>query len=360
VPVPRRAAVAAMFALALAACDGSTPALEPCGTPAGCLRADRVDGSCQCQEWEIVAVEPVPVKYLVVGIIYAPPGSWTEVDYGQVQPGDYASDLGARWRSVVRAADGAETVASIGPGGLDPQSSWPYSRVSAQSGALTMPASLGMGLRPQKDLAAPEEDIFLVWVNPAAAVVTNFAGERSVSWSWRSDCAVPGGCDGVTIREYSGYVLTGTRTPVEPILSEIAAWDAADRAAILAHDPRLAPGGFDPAALAGDPRFQSVGPASISPGIADTVSTLWAPCADPLTDEGFAALHEATAGFGDHATLAIQYGALATSTVCTPQQPRLVLATGTAGCSMGVGAYLDRRFGTVLAVPSSPTAECTR
>jgi len=69
---------------------------------------------------------------------------------------------------------------------------------------------------------------------------------------------------------------------------------------------------------------------------------------------------EATAGFGDHATLAIQYGALAISTVCTPQQPRLVLANGTAGCSMGVGAYLDRRFGTVLAVPSSPTAECTR
>jgi len=83
--------------------------------------------------------------------------------------GDYASDLGARWRSVIRAADGAETVASIGPGGLDPQSSWPFSRVTAQSGALTMPASLGMGLRPQKDLAAPDEDIFLVWVNPAAA-----------------------------------------------------------------------------------------------------------------------------------------------------------------------------------------------
>jgi len=360
VPVPRRAALAATLALALAACDVSTPSLEPCGTPTGCLRADRVDGSCLCQEWAIVSVEPVPVKYLVVGIIYVPPGSRTEVDYGQVQPGDYASDLGARWRSVIRAADGAETVASIGPGGLDGLSSWPFSRVTAQSGALTLPASRGQGLFTQKDLAAPEEDTFLVWINPAAAVVTNFAGERSVSWSWRSDCVAPGGCDGVTIREYSGYDLTGTRTPVEPVLSEIASWDAADRAAILAHDPRLDPAGFDPAALADDPRFLSVGPASISPGVADTVSTWWIPCAAPLTDEGFAALHEATAGFGDHATLAIQYGALATSTACTPQQPRLVLATGSAGCSMGVGAYLDRRFGTVLAVPSSPTAECTR
>lgn len=359
-PLPRRAASSALLAFALAACDGATPAVAPCEAPAGCLRADRVDGTCQCLEWEIVAVEPVPVKFLVVGIIYVPPGSRTEVNYGQVQSGDLASDLGARWRSVIRTADGAESVASIGPGGLDGPLSWPFSRVTAQSGALTLPVSRGMGLRPQKDLAAPEEDIFLVWVNPAAAVVTNFAGERSVSWSWRSDCVVPGGCDGVTIREYSGYVLAGTRPPAVEILSEIASWDAADRAAILAHDPRLAPGGFDPAALADDPRFQSVGPASISPGIADTVSTLWAPCAAPLSDEGFAALHEATAGFGDHATLAIQYGALATSTACTPQQPGLVLATGTPGCSMGVGAYLDRRFGTVLAVPSSPTAECTR
>ncbi|HEY6104410.1 MAG TPA: hypothetical protein VIV59_00400, partial [Anaeromyxobacteraceae bacterium] len=60
----------ALLAGALVSCGES-----PCEAPAGCLRADRVDGACQCFEWQVVSVENVPVKFVVVSVVYDLPGN---------------------------------------------------------------------------------------------------------------------------------------------------------------------------------------------------------------------------------------------------------------------------------------------
>jgi hypothetical protein len=109
-----------------------------------------------------------------------------------------------------------------------------------------------------------------------------------------------------------------------------------------------------------DPRFLHVASTSLRQGYTELPSISWTPCTPPLTDGGFAPLDEGTYPYGNQSTLAVQYGPLATSTICAAQRPGLSLSTSTAGCGMAVEVYVDRRFGTILTVPSSPTAECTR
>ncbi len=360
--------VAPVLALLLAACGGAPPTPAPlaaCQAPTGCLRAERVGGDCQCLEWEVVSVEPVPVKFLVVGVIYAPPGNQSTVVHGFSSGSGRlpasASDLGARWRSIVRASDGAETAASLGPSDVGAGLFAPLTQVTGASAALVQSTHVAVGSSPVIDLPSREQDQLLVWINPTAAVVTDYTGGRTVSWSWRSDCGYPGGCTMPLVYPISAALLSGSATTPNPYVQGVLdALDAEDRAAILAHDPWFHPGGLDPASLPSDPRFVHVASSSVSPGRSELPPTSWAPCTAPLDDAGFAILGEETYPYGHRSTLAVQYGALATSTACAAQQPGLLLSTSTAGCGMTVEVYVDRRFGTILTVPSSPTAECTR
>jgi hypothetical protein len=207
----------------------------------------------------------------------------------------------------------------------------------------------------------PEQDEILVWLNPAAAVSTDLVGGRTVSWSWRSDCGYPGGCQIPWVFPISAGYLTGRYATSNPYVQAILdLFDAEDRATLLAHDVRFDPAGLDPARLAGDVRFQHVVRTELLGGQDLTVPVSWTPCDGPLSDDAFAPLFRASHPFGNQSSLEIQYGALATSATCAPQSPGLRLSTGTPGCSMGVDVFVDRRFGTILTVPTAPADACTR
>jgi hypothetical protein len=251
--VRNHAVIAGALAVALTACGSTSDptTFSACEAPTGCHRADRVSGICQCLEWEIVSVEPVPVKFLVVGVIYAPPGNASTVVHGFASGSSQlpaaASDLGARWRSLVRASDGTETAALLGPSDVGAGLWDPLVKVTAASAALVQPSSQAVGYSPVIDLPSPEQDVFYVWINPAAAVTTDYAGGRSVSWSWRSECGYPGGCRSPMVYRLSAALLSGTATTQNPDVQGILdSLSAADRATILAYDPWFDPAGFNP------------------------------------------------------------------------------------------------------------------
>jgi hypothetical protein len=111
-------------------------AAEECDSPKGCLRVEFVAGACQCQEWQVVRVETIPLKYVVVGVEYTVLGNASQVAYGEVpSPLAAASEMGARFRAVLRTSDGREHLAAIGR--IDVGSSAGLTQVTSTSGAFT-------------------------------------------------------------------------------------------------------------------------------------------------------------------------------------------------------------------------------
>jgi hypothetical protein len=364
--MPSRSSLIALAAVA-AACgsEGSPPQPAACETPTGCVRADRVGGTCTCLEWQVVSIEPVPVKYLVVGVAYRPLGNQSSVTYGftpsNVEPPVFpaSSNLGARWRSVIRAGDGSEIVATVGPGDLGHGIWGPMMTVTPTSAALVQPANAALTILPgQVDVSSHESDQFFIWINPAAAVVTNYAGEKSVSWSWTADCILPGNCPGPTVYPFTAAWLHGTDVP--PVLqAALDAFDATDRAAILAHDPFFDPPGRDPATIAVDPRFRSLGTANLGALYTAVPPVTWTPCTGTLTDDTFLPLTADGTRFGAGETLVVQHAVLSTAPTCTPQRPGLHLESSTPGCSIVAEVLIDTMFGTLLTMPTSVGASCS-
>src|SRR3954470_6706499 len=347
----------------LAACSGGSPPTESsCALPSGCVRAD---AACQCIEWQIVSVETVPIRFVVVGLVYAPLGNESAVTYGYgtatVLPSMAASssDFGARWRSVIRAADGSEKVAAFAPGNVGPYG-WTLYPVTA--------TTVAMGQRPDSwitessgsDVTSAQTDSLFVWMNPAAVVETDAGGGKFIRWSSAPSCIDGSACPTAAVFGLAAGWLDGTLSQANPYMQALLdAFTPAERAAILAYDPRFNPPGRDPSTVAADARFRSAGVAEATTGISVYPSPRWAPCATRLSDDGFVPFAAAEIPFGNGQTLVLQHSAVATSTSCAVQQPSLKFGTSTSGCGIGANVLIDTMFGTLLTVPTAITAACT-
>lgn len=347
--------------------EGAPPPVASCEPPTGCVHADRVDGACRCLVWQAVSVEPVPVKYVVVGVLYSPLGDESMLAHGFTparSPPEptAASDFGARWRSVVRARDGSEVVATLGPGDLGSSGTWgPLIPVTETSATLSQPSNVSLTSYGDTDVSPHELDLIFIWINPAAAVTTDYVGNKSVSWSWTSDCSYPDGCLGPWVFPFYAGQLSGAIAASNPYMQAmLAAFDAADRSTILAFDPYFDPPGRDPSTIPADPRFQQLGAASLGPHYAITPPLTWTPCPGTLTDAGFEVMAETEVPFGAGETLVLQHSVLSTSASCTPQLPGLYFASSAPECMLGAEVLVDRMFGTLLMLPTSVGAACSK
>ena len=119
----------------LTSCGKHSEASPACDPPTGCVRSGEVAGSCQCLEWEIVSIEPVPMKYMVVGVTYALVGSLAYVPPDFPSP-NADSIFGSRWRAVIRSADGSEQVAELGPNNVAVGDFGPFIPITKSSAAV--------------------------------------------------------------------------------------------------------------------------------------------------------------------------------------------------------------------------------
>src|SRR5512140_1251755 len=167
-----RTALSAMLGVVGLAGCGS----KPCAPPAGCVRVSDVR-SCTCAEWETVSVETVPLKYVVVSVVYAAPGNATTLTYGYTGASagsmpQASSDMGSRVRAVVRGVDGRETVAALGDVASEPGTN--LLRVTDASLEYWLAGGDGQGsggaLGISTDADVPSSharDAIWLWVNPA-------------------------------------------------------------------------------------------------------------------------------------------------------------------------------------------------
>ncbi len=350
-----------VLAMAIASCGGASVATQPsaCDPTTGCVRVDRISGTCQCLEWELVSIEPVPVKYVVVGIVYAALGNESQVSYGYTTPvasiPPASSQFGSRWRSLVRSADGSESVAALGPISVGSGTWGPLTPVTMSSGALIQPLNEALGVQSTLDVNSHEGDQIFVWLNPAAAVTTNYIGEKTVAWSTKVSHGVGGA---LVMPFYAGW-LDGAIPMPSNVQDLLTGLDASDLAAILKRDPFFEPPGRDPATIGSDPRFRRLETVFIDPNHLGSASAAWTPCAETLTDATFPVLAEEEIAFGARETFVLQHSFLTANAVCTPQQPGLVLGTITPACSISADVLVDTMFGTLLTLPTSVTPSCT-
>lgn len=340
----------------IAACSGEP---QRCVPPPGCVRAD---DACRCVEWKIVSSEAVPIRYLLVAIGYAPLGNESQAAYGYDPSANppAASDMGSRWRSIIRAADGSEKVATVMPG-----DGAGIVQVTPATVALADLACRLGGLPDFVDVPSIESDTFFLWVNPGAVVETDAAGGKFIRWSSSSRCIDGSRCplEPAVVPLAAGWLDGTVPLPNIPYFrNPVNALTPADRAAILANDPRFNPPGRDPATVAADARLRSAGLVRMTAGASGSPSPValeWTPCAAPLSDENFTAFGQLEIAFGQGDTLIVQQTLLAASAACTVQQPSLRVGTSTADCAIDANVLIDTMFGTVLMVPTLVTPSCT-
>lgn len=319
----------------------------PCSAPTGCSSVARVDGACTCSRWETVSSQTVAVPYVFAGVRYSPVGTASMFRYGFT--GDpstvpqSASALGTTVRAVVRHPDGSEQIARVAEVGY-----------SSDARLLTDTAiRVGEGgvwtFKTQVDLPSSGSEDVILWANPSVTLATNYVGEKTVSWSSRHLCILPGlDCDGPQGLSLYVDVLRGGPASTPYHAAYLDALGPAARAELLAFDPRAA--GVDP----DHPRYARVADVEVdsTPRLVDAT---WHPCRDPAS---FEVLAETTVPLDDGDTLVLQYGALSEA-ACTPQRPGLVVGTSTPGCSLTAAVFVDRLTGMLLMQPYGATSACT-
>lgn len=360
----------ACLVLVMASSCGSS---DTCDAPKGCLRVERVAGACQCLEWETVRVETVPIKFVVVSVVYGAIGNGSELWYGWTAGTPPASsELGSRLRAVVRAADGSERAATMTNVDQGDSFPGPLRPVTPESAAMLLAWGDGSGSGSADgflnglDAPGASGDRILVWANPTLTLTTNFVGDRQASWSWTAvgHCfwPLPLGCTGPHVIAISPDELDGTRPPVDFFVAQfLTTLSPVERETILRYHPLYDPAGRDPATLAADPRFLTLGSASVYETGSSSPIPAWNPCVGALSDAAFEVLHQADLPLpGSAAQLLLQHSVISAEADCRTQQPGIALATRTPGCSMAATVYLDRMFGTLLFVPTAVAAACTR
>ncbi len=352
----------ASLAVAVLVSCGKHSETTPCTPPTGCVRSGEVAGSCQCLEWEIVSIEPVPMNYMVVGIVYALLGNQSQVTYGHMPVGlnpPSSSEFGTRWRSVIRALDGSEAVAALGPIDMADLGFWPPLKpVTEESGALTYPFNGAITVGKQFDVSSREYDQIWLWVNPGAAVVTDYSGRKSIAWSTPNRDTYGGGPGPMVWTFLAGW-LDGT-IPMTPSTADLLPpLGAGDVASILSHDPFFAGSTApDSATLAANPRYRKVGAASFNESAANVPPVGWS-CSAPVTDASFPVLDTAEIPFGNRETLVLESTTVGVDEACVIQAPALALGSSTPGCRAEADVFVDTVFGTLLMVPTSVDAACT-
>lgn len=350
-----------------AACGDS----ETCEAPAGCLRSAEVAGVCRCTDWEIVSVETIPIKYVVLSVDYGVLGSGTRIVYGHTlredAPLPATSETGSVLRAVVRE-DGAQKVAALGwidngpdGGRLHPITgslavSWGYGGNESSGYSTTRTAS--------EDVPSRANDMITIWMNPALSIATDSAGGKHANWGWTAvgDCFSPFACTGPSVTSLWVHEIDGTYPAwnqyVRPFLASLS---DAERAEILRHDAFFDPPGRDPATFATDPRFELLGEARLSPDGSSFPTASWMPCTGVLDDASFAPLHETEVPFAwsGREVLLLQHGVLTWQPECRLQEAGLAMGTSTPGCEIVSPVYVDRMYGTLLFAPETITPGCT-
>ncbi len=362
------------FATALALGSGCGTETR-CDAPSGCLRAEMVAGSCACQSWAVVSAYTLPLKFVVVSVIYGAIGNESSLTYGWTNPTSSTlapadSVLGSRLRLAIRDGDGGEQLASMVNVDLHSATYPPLHPVTDGSADVLLAWGDGggsgsaLGVRFWHDVPSPSRDEVWVWVNPTLTVETDAVGHRTARWSWTSvgACFRPLqiGCEGSHVVYVPVDVLDGTRESGDPYTAQFVATLTPDeRAEILAYHPLYDPPGRDPSTLASDPRFTRLGSASVGAGGATELSAAWEPCQGTLSDSA-PALHEVE---GRSLVTVdrpfLQHAALSREPACRTERPGVALATSTPGCDVSADVYVDRAFGTLLFVPTSVAAACT-
>jgi hypothetical protein len=267
------------------------------------------------------------------------------------------SEFGTRWRSLVRASDGSETVATLGPIDMPDLGFWsPLKEVSAASSALLQPSNMAMTRSSHYDVSSREYDTIYLWVNPGAAVVTDYSGRKTIAWStiFRDQ---PGGGPGPMVWPMLAGWLDGTIPIPHPELQPPI--DPADVASILSHDPFFAASVAPSAATLGaDPRYRRLGVISFDGSVASVPPVAWS-CDAPVTDATFPVLDTAEVPFGNHETLILQSTTVGADVACAVQTPGLAVGSSTPGCRAEADAFVDTAFGTILMLPRSIDPACT-
>ena len=356
----RRGALALVAAASLLACGTA----ETCVEPTGCARAERIAQTCSCVEWQVARTESIPVKFVVVSVDYGLVGTGSHVVYGNT-PGSFhpaSSELGVRFRSVIRSPLGVERTASVGTLAGWPWTTSPVTPDSAMFFLAGGSVGSGYGIVGRVDLMARSHDSFAVWINPTATVTTDYAGGSRIDWGWTAvgGCYGYPWCDGPAVFSMAASEVDGTAPAADPVTARfLAALTPAERAAILAHDVLLDPAGRDAASLATDPRLLLLGQASLAPGASTFPVPAWTPCAETLSDETFEPLSQTTVQFARSSEeLLLQHGVLSSTAACRVEQPGLSLGTNTPSCRIEASVFMDRRFGTLVFAPTSVSASC--
>lgn len=328
----------------------------PCEVPTGCARAERVNDTCGCAEWQIVSVEPVPLPYVFIDVRYVPVGTASVFRYGETWEESMvpqsASRAGPRVRAIIRRADGSEQIARLGT--LDPRSSLERAsdtalRIAAQGGVWTLSTNV--------DVPSSNRDFLTAWVNPSVTVATTYVGEKLVNWSWEAECFQPpflANCIGPEYMVFAPRLLRGEVFWTAAHETFLATLGDGGRDALLAFDPRAATGSV------AFPRYQRLFDVGVNGTGTRELDATWAPCegsTDP--DATLDVLAETEVPFGEGDTFILQYGVQAEAT-CARQQPGLVVGTVTPDCSFRAAVLVDRLGGTLLMEPSAVTATCTR
>ncbi|MGZ6139354.1 MAG: hypothetical protein ACXWLA_01715 [Myxococcaceae bacterium] len=358
--------VASVAAVSMAGCGtAATPAA--CEIPSGCLSVDRSSGTCECTSWKTVSDQVVPLKFLVTGVVMAPPGNQSGVGYGNftsaTPPGQ--SQLGTRIRAVLRDAQGKRTplsvevpTASLGQYGL--------TVLGSTTLAVAMVPGDGMGLYTQVDLYSPAYHQVLVWVNPTLRLIRDAGGHVRGVWGWSGTCFWPpgatggNGCSAPNILRYELGEMDGTF--LVPSFDEafVETLTPDERASIRGYD-RLASSPPPTAAdLDGDPRFLRLGEVALEPAGSLAPSTTWTPCPGPAGDDDFPVFASTEISLSASETVIVEQSWLSSSIGCSPQSPGLVLGTTTSGCSMSSTVYVDRMFGTLAFLPERNESACTK
>jgi hypothetical protein len=358
----------AALALVVAGIGSASCGSDPCDPlPTGCVRGVEAGGSCSCAEWATVSVGTVELKYVVLSIVYSPPGNATEIVYGYLD-GRADSDWGSRVRMVVRPRGGNEVVASLGAIVSDDTGPilTPVTRASAELrlGGGDSRSGSADTFRGGADVTASAHDWIVVWTNPSITVATDYAGGRRVSWGWTpvGGCYRPPGsvCRGPGLVTVRAGELDGTLPPGRPwVEAFLTSLTQSERAELLRYHPLYDPAGRDPATLDADPRFARLGEASLAPGSASFPPGTWTPCTGTLDDAGFVPLAETEVDLTWPTRAALQHGVYSHSATCAEQRPGLVMGTTTPGCEITTTVYVDRAFGTLLFAPTTASSACT-
>jgi len=351
----------------LAAGCGTAKTPAACQVPSGCLSVDQSSGTCACTSWQTLSDAVVSLKFLVTGVVIAPPGNQSGVSYGNVASGTppAQSQLGTRVRAVLRDAQGKRTPLTVEVPSAS-QGQYGLTVLGSTTLAVAMVPGDGLGLSSQRDVYSPAYDQVLVWVNPTLRLLRDAGGHLRGVWGWSGTCFWPpgatggNGCSAPSVLTYDVGELEGSLPVPSYKQAFVETLTEGERASIRGYDRLASTPPPTAADLDGDPRFLRLGPVILEPEGVMAPSTAWTPCTGPARDDDFPVFARTEIALSATEAVIVEQSWLSSTIGCSQQSPGLALRTTTSGCTLSSTAYVDRMFGTLAFVPGGNEAACTR